>query len=238
MGGALAEYNCYRASGPITLDGKLDEPSWQLADDTGCFVLYSGEADEQKSTNARMVWDDRFLYVAFECKDTDIYATFTERDDPLYSQDVVELFVENKASTEGHYFEYEFSPTGVLFDLYLTAPFKGDKTFSSKNLAAGAQIVGTLNDPSDEDTGYTVEVAIPFEDIYQKAGARPGNGEPMRLNLYRIDYSTPKELGKPGENARFLTWSPTTKINFHMPQRFGTVKFIEKPVGTAEAPAR
>jgi len=235
-GGALAEYRCYRATGAIKLDGKLDEPSWRKADDTGVFVVYSGEADPQNSTTARLVWDDRFLYAAFQCKDSDIYATHTERNAPLYEQDVVELFVENKASTEGHYLEYEVSPKAVLFDLYLTAPFKG-KALASKGFAAGAKVTGSLNDPTDDDSGYTVEIAIPFEDIYQEAGARPGNGERVRLNLYRIDYQTPQKLGETGKAPRFLTWSPTTKVNFHMPERFGTVTFIQKPLGASEEPA-
>ena len=39
-----ARYTCYRAAGPITVDGKLDEASWQLAPKSTPFVdIVTGE---------------------------------------------------------------------------------------------------------------------------------------------------------------------------------------------------
>jgi hypothetical protein len=33
-----ARYTCYRAAGPIAIDGRLDEPSWQRAPKSNAFV--------------------------------------------------------------------------------------------------------------------------------------------------------------------------------------------------------
>ncbi|MGA3328403.1 MAG: hypothetical protein ABSF45_28465 [Terriglobia bacterium] len=34
----LAHYTCYRTAGPLSIDGKLDEPSWKLAPRSSRFV--------------------------------------------------------------------------------------------------------------------------------------------------------------------------------------------------------
>ena len=219
-------YEVYRTAVPITLDGQLDEASWRQARPAGPLPLYDGN-DAPHETFVRLLWDAQFLYIAFECDDPDIYATFTERDEALYSQDVVEVFISRpdpNAAEQGHFIEYEFSPAGVLFDSYLTAPFKGRLEWTADGLAAAGDVRGTPNKPADRDGGYTVEIAIPFASIYRDPSNGPAAGNTQRANLYRIDYSTPApdKIGQAGTDAVFYTWSPTGKINFHMPQKFGT----------------
>ncbi|NQT20086.1 MAG: carbohydrate-binding family 9-like protein [Planctomycetes bacterium] len=225
------KYTCYRAVDNIVLDGKLREKSWKKAPGTGNFMMYDGKQQSPLSTTAKLVWDDQALYIAFECDDPDIYATHEKRDEALYSQDVVEVFIMRQDDTEDHYVEYEISPRGTLFDIYLTAPFKGKLEWTSEAFGAGAVFAGTLNKPADGDKGYTVEIRIPFADLYGAEGASPEDGSEIRMNLYRIDYSTPEEIGKAGADAKFITWSPTDKINFHQPDKFGVVTFRRSPVG-------
>ena len=73
------EYTCFRAAQPIKVDGVLDDPSWQGANLVHLVLADTGEKPRQ-ATEARLLWDDDYLYVSFVCQDTDIWATMTERD--------------------------------------------------------------------------------------------------------------------------------------------------------------
>ena len=227
-----ATYTCYRTADDIVIDGRLTEESWKMAPSTGRFRDVRGDVPGPLPTRAKMLWDDKMLYVAFECLDRDIYSTVRRRDDPLYTQDVVEVFISEQSRKKGHFVEYEVSPLGVIYDKYLDRPYHGDVEFNSTGLAAGTRVRGTVSDPSDEDGGYTVEIAIPLRDIWQDEPGPPvGDGTTIRLNLYRIDYATPKKIGGPGARPIYMAFSPTGKVNFHMPKRFGTLVFSTIPAG-------
>jgi len=55
-------YVCQRSDGPITIDGKLDEPAWQQAARTEAVVDIEGSmrpVTPRHDTSARMLWDDK-----------------------------------------------------------------------------------------------------------------------------------------------------------------------------------
>jgi len=233
-----ARYTCFHACGPIVVDGWLDEPCWGMAPSTGRFRLTADGAADAPPTRAKMLWYEGVLYVAFECADEDVYATFLRRDEALYSQDVVEVFISEQTLGKGHFLEYEFSPLGTLFDSYVVRPFQGRTDWDSSGLAARAIVYGTQNRPGDRDGGYVVEIAIPLAGLFTDSHVPlVKEGTVVRMNLYRIDYSTPAKLGEPGADPRFCAWSPTGAVNFHMPERFGEVVFTERPVSAARQAA-
>src|SRR5262249_24056895 len=120
----LPLYRCRRATGPIVVDGSLDEAAWGRAT-PAYLVLTDGATEPRLSTEARLCWDDRCLYVAFSCKDTDTWASFPQRDDPLYNEEVVELFLCPTGALR-LYFEFEVSPQNTLFDAKVFSP-EGDR---------------------------------------------------------------------------------------------------------------
>ena len=231
----LSEYSCYRTSGEITIDGKLDEDAWQSAPDTGNFLLYHGKEESPVHTSARMLWDDEYLYICFVCEDADLYATMKERDELLWSQDVVEVFIMEQSLDQGHFVEYEVSPIGTVFDMYLIVPLEGFLEWNSPGFKWATALDGTPNDPSDKDRGSQVEMAIPFEDAYLKkaAAAPPKDGSSIRIALYRVDYECPEKMGDPGAGGTYITWSPTIKSFFQTPSRFGVVTFLDRPAEKA-----
>jgi len=232
----LSKYSCYRASGEITIDGKLDEDAWQAAPETGNFLLYSGKEESPAYTNAKMLWDEEYLYISFACEDADLYATMKERDEPLWSQDVVEVFIMEQSLGQGHFVEYEVSPIGTVFDMYLIVPLEGFLEWNSPGFKWAATLDGTPNDPSDKDKGYQVEMAIAFKDLYLKkaSAAPPKDGSSMRIALYRVDYECPEKMGEAGAGGTYIAWSPTMKPFFQIPSRFGVVTFLDRPAEKAE----
>ncbi|MEO7144299.1 MAG: carbohydrate-binding family 9-like protein, partial [Bryobacteraceae bacterium] len=82
----IAEYTCYRAAGPICVDGKLDELSWRMAPQSAAFVdIVTGEP-AWFDTRVALLWDDENLYFGFTAEETDVCATLSERDAKIYEE--------------------------------------------------------------------------------------------------------------------------------------------------------
>lgn len=90
-----AGYVCYRVDGKIKVDGKLNEADWQKAQPTSSFVDISGEgfAKPFYDTSAKMLWDDKYLYVAATLQEDDIKAKLNQRDTIIYHDNDFEVFL-------------------------------------------------------------------------------------------------------------------------------------------------
>ena len=64
----VARYTAYRADGPISIDGHLDEKSWQHAPRSPRFRDLIGGAPGLHDTRSAVLWDDINLYVGFGLK--------------------------------------------------------------------------------------------------------------------------------------------------------------------------
>lgn len=110
----LAHYTCYRAAGPIHVDGKLDEPSWQKAPKSRPFVdIVTGEP-AWFETRVALLWDDEYLYFGFTVPETDVWATLTERDSKIYEDNDVEVFIAAKDA----YYEFEINALNTIYEVF------------------------------------------------------------------------------------------------------------------------
>src|SRR5438445_608015 len=82
-------------------------------------------------------------------------------------------------------------------------------------------IDGKLNDPSDHDRAWTVEIAIPWKSIklLSPRAVPPRAGSRWRINLARCEYTR----GERG--VKFSTWSPHGAVNMHLPDKWGWLEF-------------
>ncbi|MCI0421812.1 MAG: carbohydrate-binding family 9-like protein [Acidobacteria bacterium] len=212
----ISRYTVKRTLGPIKIDGVFDEPSWRAAASTGPFRLNDGSGSPPSRVEAKMLWDEQNLYFAFECDDSDLSATMTKRDEHLWQEEVVEIFVDPDGD-EKNYIELEVNPLGTFIDLFVLTPVV-PIPFESYNIPAkwAVKVDGTIKNSSDRDKGWTVELSLPLKEAVTAPNLPPKDGDKWRLNLYRIER-------KPLE--QYIAWSPTLKPSFHTPSRFGEVTF-------------
>jgi hypothetical protein len=212
----LPEYIVTRAAKTPTIDGALDDAAWKAARPVVLRGSFDGRP-AQLRTEARLVYDDAHLYVAFDIEDPDLWGTLRKRDDPIYEQEVVEIFLD--ANADGRtYNELQVSPHNVIFDAYFPARRQGmDRSWDS-GMQTAVKVRGTLDDPSDKDEGWTVEMKIPFARLAEVPHIPPQKGDCWRFNLYRLEHH-----GRRAVEGQAL--SPLFIGDFHALPRFAWLTF-------------
>jgi len=231
-------YVCYRAPS-VVIDGNLDDDEWSRAPWSCLFTDIEGEARPAPlhDTRMKMMWDDTYLYVAAELKEPNIWATLRQRDTIIYYDNDFEVFIDPDGDTHGYY-EYEMNAFNTVWDLLLTRPYRDFgqviNAWDITGLKSAVRIYGTINDPSDIDDRWTVELAFPFE-VLKEWGNIPEEGTQWRVNFSRVNWKTRVEggryiketdpaTGKPLPEFNWL-WSPQGLINIHYPEMWGFVQF-------------
>lgn len=216
----LPVYEVSRTATPVVVDGKLDDVVWTRAPRFPEFSNLDGSPGASK-TEAKALYDDNFLYVSFRCPDNNIWATLKNRDEHLWDEEVVEIFVQADPQ-QSSYIELEVNPLGTMLDIYLLDIRKPllYESWNSRKLKWAIQVLGTV-DGKDGDREWTCEIALPMEDVVTAKNLPPRPGDRWRLNLYRVEQRPTPAL---------LAWSPTFKEDFHIPSRFGEIVFTNNVV--------
>ena len=215
-------YTAHKVTSPILLDGRLDDLGWQGVAPTAPFVDPSGRAlPANQRVDARLAWDDQYLYVGFVCPDSDIVSDRKGRDATLWEQDVVEVYLDPGADGKD-YLELQIAPTGELFDALFSerrqpAWQEAAARLTMPSFVARVIAEGTVNQPGDRDTRWTVEARIAWTDIPGVSG--PPAGQAWGLNLYRIAVG--------GES--FMSAWTAVGGDFHNVADFGRMTFSPEP---------
>jgi hypothetical protein len=214
-------YEVLRSATPLMIDGKLDEGAWGKAPAVGEFVNNLDGSSSTYRTEARVLYDDQFLYFGFRCADTNIWATMKKRDEHLWEEEVVEVFLKADLQQRS-YIELEVNPLGTMIDIFLLDVRKALRfeSWNSEKLRWAVSVDGAV-DGKDGDKEWTCEIALPMEDIIPAPNIPPKPGDRWRLNLYRVE-KLPTRAN--------LAWSPTRRNDFHMPEMFGEIIFSSRRV--------
>lgn len=251
----LRHYVSYRTPRPLDIDGRLGEPAWRAARWTAPFVDIEGydRPAPRWRTRVKMLWDDAYLYIGAELEEPHVWATLTERDAVIYRDDDFEVFIDPDGDTH-NYYELEINALGTVWDLLLVKPYRdGGPALTGWDIAglrAAVSVQGTVNDPSDRDRGWSVELALPWSALaeHAPAGRAPRDGERWRVNFSRVDWRveadeggyrkvTDPATGKPPPEENWV-WSPQGAVNMHMPEMWGIVQFSDVAAGSGEVAFR
>jgi hypothetical protein len=208
----------------IVVDGKLDEPDWASAEGVGDFVFPWYVSGEEEQTVARLLWDDTYLYVSYYCYDKHISAYITERHGSVSRDDCVEIFVSPSPNKVKNYYTFEVNCVGTMLNRAKTDWWTGGPTWDPEGVLIGHSVPGPTKDESPDDRFWIVELAIPLINFQQDAAHTPPTpGDEWRVGLHRTGGKT---------NAQFSQWSSseTEKPNFHVPERFGRMFFVDETV--------
>ena len=227
-----ANLSAPRAGVPPNIDGRLDDVAWRTAASTGPLVnTMTGQpaGPGEAHASVRVLWDDQFLYLGWEVRDDNLVETGTTRDAHYWENDTTEVLIDPDGDGRDYY-ELQVSPGGHTFDSQQPQPPSGDnfgRMAWNPTLRTAVTRVGTLGNPADQDTGYTVELAIPWADINAGAPRTPPRvGDTWRLNFFVMDKTK-------GGDQRAAAWSAPLAGSFHTTARFGRVTFVASPAAQA-----
>ena len=213
---AVPEYRAKRSARPPVIDGLLDDEVWKQATPVELVRSLDGGKPSLR-TVARLAYDDQNLYVSFDCEDPDVWGTLLRRDDPIYNEEAVEVFIDADADGKT-YNEIEVSPNNTVFDAYFPARRQGMDTSWDSGMTSAVKVRGTLNNPSDRDEGWSVEMQIPIARLANVPHVPPRKGDRWRFNLYRLEHIDRRAV----EGYAF---SPPLVGDFHHLPRFGWLVF-------------
>lgn len=172
-------------------------------------------------TRFRALRDAEGLWLRFDAGDEAPWHTHTERDSPLWEEEVVEIFVDPDG--DGHnYAELEISPAGVVTDLLV---FDG---WPEMHTEIGWDLQGlTSRVLRAEDGDWAVIAHVPWSAFAALPGTAvalpPAPGDRWRFNLFRI--KRPHGPEEPGKGVILAAWSPVPGPSFHQPDRFAWMEF-------------
>jgi hypothetical protein len=165
-------------------------------------------------TEVRLGWSGDVLHGLYQCQDPNPWATKTTRDDSLWEEEVVEIFLDPFGDSLC-YFEIEINPLNTVTDLIIRRIRNGLRKEFNWKCEGLVTACGTLA------YGWVAAFQIPFASL--------GDCHPTRSSVWRVNFS---RIDRPKDQPLELSaWSPTLGQSFHVPRRFGVLRFdqVEGP---------
>lgn len=237
-------YIAYRVTEKIQIDGKDDEPSWQKAAYTDDFIDIEGVKIPHFKTNVKMLYDDEYFYFFAKMEEPHVWATLKERDTVIFQNNDFEIFLDPDNDSH-NYYEFEVNALNTIWDLFLTKPYRETNKvldgWDINKLKSAVYVSGTLNNSSDTDKFWSVEIAIPWAAMREahRQDNIPTN-KFWRVNFSRVhwdfDLTEGRYSKKKDPEGKYLpeynwVWSPQWKISMHEPELWGYVYFSYKIIG-------
>ncbi|WP_289644267.1 carbohydrate-binding family 9-like protein [Maribacter aestuarii] len=241
-------YIAQNISETLTIDGNMHEEAWQKAKWSEIFRDIEGDNEAAYQTRFKMVWDQTHLYIIADIKEPHVWATLKQKDTIIFYNNDFEVFIDPDGDTH-NYYELEVNALNTIWDLFLSKPYRNNGkilgAWDFKRLKSEVKINGTLNNPSDIDQGWMVEMAIPWSFVTEPGGTVhiPKN-EFWRMNFSRVNwdfyikngrYSRKKDSAGTYLHEHNWVWSPQGVINMHEPEHWGYVYFSTDAVGQESA---
>jgi hypothetical protein len=214
----MKTYTIQRAAQAVPLCGDASAGPWASADVARIdeFPWYKGGV--KQAAEARVLYDDRALWLQFLCEDKHISAEVTETNGPVSKDSCVEFFATIEPDRGSDYFNIEVNCCGTR--LMKWGVERNGRKLITPELARRIEVVTSIPGPtkaeSPSDDGWWVAYAIPWDLLSEFTGrpVAPTPGTRWRANFYRCGGKTDRQ------NA---CWNPTQ--DYHGPQWFGDVRF-------------
>ncbi len=182
------------------------------------------------STKFRAMWNESGLYIRFDATDSDPWHVYTQRDDPLWEEEVVEIFLD-PSRTGTNYAEVEINPGGAVCDVRMLAGEPKKEIDLDWNLEGLTHRVHLNHGSSGQILGWTAIALLPwagFETLQpvREVALPPRTGDRWRFNAFRIERPGGKDA--PNGNVIFAAWSPPPGRSFHVPAVFRDLEFVKE----------
>lgn len=211
------QYVAYYTKTPLVIDGSLTDKGWAEVPWTDEFVDISTATKPKYTTQAKIRYDDNFLYIGAMLEETQVWANISstchcispDEDQVIFHDNDFEIFVDSDGSTH-YYKEYEMNAYNATWDLCLNRPYSdggyenSSRVFGKNGfdmqppLTCATHIEGgQINNPQQPNKYWSVEVALPLAGLQvNKTTNKPGDGKFWRVNFSRVEWGVRVVNGK------------------------------------------
>ena len=204
-------------------------PALLAADDEAWLSAAAEEyGDRPWRTRFRALWRAEGLAVRFDAQDDRPWHTMTRRDEHLWEEEVVEIFLDPDGSGRDYY-ELEISPANVVCDLVVRSPWPSLQSDPAWNLA-GLETRVVRDERAGPGAGWTATAWLPWNglrDLPAVAALPPRAGDCWRFNVYRI--KRPHGPERPNDGVVYAALAVTGGPSFHVPAVFRPFRFVGLP---------
>ncbi|MBE0661098.1 MAG: helix-turn-helix domain-containing protein [Bacteroidales bacterium] len=182
-------------------------------------------------------WNVNFLFLAFKVEDEHLFSEVKPAEDrfPIQLNDGIELYIDAKNDS---YRKMDFNDYQFLVDVSgNSVVYRGDKQRFNIDTVQVPKLAGQniyyetavryLNNTVGFETGYLVELAIPFAAI----GMRPETGLKMKIDLCNndIDYSLEGAQTYADTALRYWAFNMSGYSDFGFPETWKTMQLAGAP---------
>lgn len=192
-------------SAPPTLDAHADNPAWKEAPSLPAFEdMQANPVNDQ--TETFLLWDQDHLYLRLICHDSklsEIRQQFSQYDNPIWSDDSVELFLRSSSDQAGYY-HLAVNSLGARYDSKSTGGMNLNKDWNLDWYAAA----------NLGDNQWIVDIRLPWKAL----GIEAGEQKELELSIKRT---------RPGKHEDYPN-SGWPDASYHNPSALGKVKLVKE----------
>ena len=226
---------------PPAYQDAWDGENWKKAETLRLDHFHSRSSMHRPKTCAKLLYDDRNLYLRFRVEDRYVKATHTQYQARVCEDSCVEFFLRpgifgNADSSRRcspyyqGYFNFELNCIGTMLLYYIEDWQRTEDAFVkytpveleiAQTVGVFPSLTGKIETEIESPLEWTLGCTIPFALLEYYLGPLDiRHGNPWRGNLYKCaDRSS---------HPHWASWSPIGEVlNFHVPDSFGSFEFGE-----------
>lgn len=194
---------------------------------SSCFFHATDGHKASFGTDFSLKYTESHLRVDFNCLDNNFTSqnSLKANNDPLYNQEVFEIFITSGSNDPANYFEIELNPNNAIWLGHMSNPSLGLETVTIEKMLTDTQ-VGINHSVSVANNSWAGFIEIPWGFLGK------GTETNYRVNFYRIrsfkSHTDPNWVCEPS-SCDFVCFSSTLSGHepaFHRPRRFAFLELV------------
>jgi hypothetical protein len=216
-------YNVVKLKQSMKIDANWEKPQWKSTEALEINNFMGDKPPFSPSVQAKMLYDDKNIYVIFHVKDRNVRCITKDINGPVWEDSAVEFFFSPDTSFPLKYFNLEINCGGTPLMHYNVIPreeFKNLDIEDIKQIEIAHSLPQIVDPEIKEQITWTLEYRIPLALLRKYSNVtQPKPGITWKGNLYKIAENT--------SNHHYMTWAliENSKPDFHLPQYFGILRF-------------
>ena len=216
-------YKVAKINEQFNFNDTWQQGQWSQTESLEMTNYIGGKPAHFPKTQAKVLYDDENIYVFFTVEDKYVRSVATAHHGEVWKDSCVEFFFTPGEDISQGYFNVEANCGGFILLNHQTLRGVETQTIDVADIhkmTIEHSMPNSVTPEIAEPTTWTLKYALPLAVIEKYAPfKKPAPGVKWRANFYKCADDT--------SHPHWLTWSAIekTKLDFHLPQYFGTIEF-------------